>query len=127
MKAVPLNRLLIYARDIEAMVLVYEKHFGFEAIRHPEDRIVELVNPGGGMRLMLHQAGKGQRSGQSLVKLVFDVEDVDAFCGLSARNGLVFGPVHPADGYRFANAKDPCGNPVSVSSRHARLGGGQPS
>lgn len=32
------------------------------------------------------------------------------------REGLVFGAIHLANGYRFANAKDPAGNPISVSN-----------
>lgn len=122
MRAVPLNRLLIYARDVEEMTRFYRAHFGFEVVRRPDDRIVELVNPQGGMRLMLHRAGKGQRSGQSLVKLVFDVEDVEAFCRQCAGNGLIFGPIHYADGYAFANARDPGQNPISISSRYVRAG-----
>jgi hypothetical protein len=46
---------------------------------------------------------------------VFDVEDVLGFCEKSARNGLVFSAEHPADGYSYANAKDPCGNNIQVS------------
>ncbi|AWI59819.1 hypothetical protein AB395_00004642 (plasmid) [Sinorhizobium fredii CCBAU 45436] len=65
---------------------------------------------------MLHPAAKGQRGGQSVIKLVFDVEDVEAFCPRSHENGLEFGPIHRADGFHFANAKDPCQNSISVSS-----------
>ena len=48
--------------------------------------------------------------------MVFDVENVPAFCEKCAGEGLLFGPVHLADGYAYANAKDPCGNNISVSS-----------
>ncbi len=113
----PLNRLLIYTRNLEATALFYEKHFGFMASRVPGDGIVELVAQNGGASIMLHPAAKRQRSGQSSVKLVFDVEDVEAFCGHCAANGLEFGAIHKADGYQFANAKDPSQNAVSVSSR----------
>jgi len=113
----PLNRLLIYAKDVEETVRFYEKHFGFRAMRLPGDRIVELTSPDGGAHLMIHQAAKGQRSGQSIIKLVFDVEDVEGFCRRAAEDGLEFGAVHKADGYLFANAKDPCQNSISVSSR----------
>lgn len=117
---VPLNRLVIYARDIEATARFYEQHFGFKAARLPGDSIVELVAQDGGANIMLHQAAKGQKSGQSSIKLVFDVEDVEAFCRRCADNGLQFGALHKADGYLFANAKDPCQNPISVSSRAFR-------
>ena len=66
---------------------------------------------------MIHPAGKAQKRGQSLVKLVFDVEDLEAFCTQSGSNGLDLGPIHQADGYQFANAKDPSGNSISISSR----------
>ena len=56
-------------------------------------------------------------SGQTLVKLVFDVEDVQGFCQLASKRGLQFGTIHHADGYSFANAKDLANNSVSVSSR----------
>ncbi len=69
---------------------------------------------------MLHPASKGQKPGQALVKLVFDVEDVEGFCAESKTRGLAFGPLHKADGYMFANAKDPSGNTVSVSGRAFR-------
>ena len=41
----------------------------------------------------------------------------------AADKGLMFGPVHQANGYQFANAKDPDHNPVSISSRAFRSGG----
>ena len=116
----PLNRLVIYAGNVVETARFYEKHFGFKATSLPGDRIVELVAQDGGANIMLHQAAKGQRSGQSTVKLVFDVEDVEAFCRPCAENGLEFGAIHKAEGYQFANAKDPCQNSISVSSRAFR-------
>ncbi|WP_457583729.1 VOC family protein [Ensifer canadensis] len=118
----PINRIILYAHDVEATVRFYEKHFGFQAFREAGDRIVELISREGGASLMIHTAAKGQRRGQSLVKLVFDVRDVEAFCERCATEGLVFGAMHQADGYIFANAKDPCDNPISVSSRAFRNG-----
>ncbi|MBY3173462.1 VOC family protein [Rhizobium leguminosarum] len=118
----PLNRLMIYAGNVEETARFYQKHFGFKATSLPGDRIIELVAQDGGANIMLHQAAKGQRSGQSTVKLVFDVEDVEAFCRRCAENGLEFGAIHKADGYQFANAKDPCQNSISVSSRAFRKG-----
>jgi hypothetical protein len=75
----PINRIVLYAQDVEETVRFYEKHFSFEASRQAGDRIIELVSQDGGANLMIHQAAKGQRSGQSTVKLVFDVEDIEAF------------------------------------------------
>ena len=116
----PLNRLVIYAGNVEEMARFYEKHFGFKATSLPGDRIMELIAQDGGANIMLHRAAKGQRSGQSIVKLVFDVEDVEDLCRRCAENGLEFGAIHKADGYLFANAKDPCQNSISVSSRAFR-------
>ncbi|MCA1440441.1 VOC family protein [Ensifer sp. IC4062] len=116
----PLNRLVIYAKNVEETAQFYEKHFGFKATQSAGDRIVELIAQGGGANIMLHPAPKGQRNGQSTVKLVFDVEDVEAFCAQRAKTGLAFGPIHRADGYLFANAKDPCLNSIQVSSRAFR-------
>jgi len=115
-----LNRLLIYARDVAETARFYEKYFGYKASQLPGDRIVELVSSDGGANIMIHAAAKGQKKGQSVVKLVFDVADVEAFCAHCAENGLEFGPIHKADGYIFANAKDPCFNPISVSNRTFR-------
>jgi predicted enzyme related to lactoylglutathione lyase len=116
----PLNRVVLYAQDIEETVRFYEKHFAFEASREAGDRIVELVSRDGGANLMIHQASKGQRRGQATVKLVFDEADVEGFCSRCAQNGLEFGPLHRGNGYVFANAKDPCKNSISVSSRAFR-------
>jgi predicted enzyme related to lactoylglutathione lyase len=115
-----LNRLILYARDVEGTAAFHEKHFGFKALRLPGDRIVELVAQRGGANIMIHAAAKGVKTGQVTVKLVFDVEDVSAFCERSARDGLVFSPEHPANGYTYANAKDPCGNNIQVTSRAFR-------
>ncbi|MBW6421712.1 VOC family protein [Rhizobium sp. XQZ8] len=116
----PLGRLVIYVRDVEEMALFYETHFGFRALRLPGDRIVELVAQDGGANIMLHPAAKSQKMGQSLVKLAFDVEDVEGFCRQAKVKGLDFGSIHKADGYVYANAKDPCQNPISISSRAFR-------
>ncbi|MEM7428393.1 MAG: VOC family protein [Pseudomonadota bacterium] len=113
----PLGRLIIYTRRMPEMAEFYSRHFGYQVAQLDGDRIVELRPQGPGAAIMLHPAGKRQKQGQSLVKLVFDVEDVEAFRRAAAELGLQFGPVHRADGYVFANAKDPSGNSVSVSSR----------
>lgn len=117
---VALNRLILYARDVEATVAFYETHFGFQVLRLPGDRIVELVALRGGANIMVHAAARGVRTGQVTIKLVFDVEDVAGFCERSAGDGLMFSAAHPADGYSYANAKDPCGNTIQVSSRAFR-------
>jgi len=115
-----LTRILLYVRDVEKTANFYVRFFGFSTLADPDDRIVELSNKQCGFTLMLHRASKGARVGQSTVKLVFDIEDVPTFCANCAEDGLDFGPMHKADGYVFANARDPAGNPISVSSRAFR-------
>ncbi|EIM96901.1 glyoxalase [Paraburkholderia hospita] len=116
-----LNRILLYVRDVERACAFYQRYFGFTATRDNDDRIVELTSPHGGVILMIHPAAKGVKAGQATVKLVFDVEDVEAFKAHCATDGLVFGATHRTDGYSFANAKDPDGNSVSISSRGFRV------
>jgi catechol 2,3-dioxygenase-like lactoylglutathione lyase family enzyme len=115
-----LNRIILYSKDVEETVGFYRTHFGFEPHREDGDRIIELINPDGGARLMIHAAGKAQKKGQSTVKLVFDIKDVEAFKRKCLADGLDFGPLHQANGYVFANAHDPGGNPISISSRAFR-------
>jgi predicted enzyme related to lactoylglutathione lyase len=43
-----MNRLILYARDVDRTVAFYEKRFGFQVLRLPSDRIVELVALSGG-------------------------------------------------------------------------------
>jgi len=57
-----------------------------------------------------------ERSGAA-IKIVFGVADVQKFKAERERDGLKFGPIHDAAGFQFANAKDPAGNPVQISSR----------
>ncbi len=112
-----ITRIILYSKRMDEMVWFYETHFGFTAKRKAGDRVVELVPETGGAHLLLHPAGKAAREGQVAVKLVFDVADVPAFCVRARLNGLEFGPIHQADGYEFANAKDPSKNSISISSR----------
>lgn len=57
------------------------------------------------------------------VKLSFHVPDVAAFFEVAASTGLRFGAIHQANGYSYANTKDPDNNSVSVSSRAYRTRG----
>ncbi|KZM48848.1 VOC family protein [Labrenzia sp. OB1] len=116
----PLTRVILYVRDVDRSAAFYARHFGFSVLHAPSDRITELVPADGGMRLLLHKAGKAQKLGQAAVKLVFDIEDIPGFCAAAKSQGLVFGSPHQADGYQFANAKDPDGNSLQVSSRAYR-------
>ena len=111
------NPVVIYTRKIDEMIRFYGDLFVYRAIRHEGDRIVELRPATDGLILMLHPADKGQKEGQSLIKLVFDVKNVEIFHKQLVAHGIDIGPIHQADGYQFANMKDPAGNSVSISSR----------
>ncbi|HVJ64821.1 MAG TPA: VOC family protein [Bdellovibrionota bacterium] len=112
-----LNRIVIYARNVERMTKFYETHFDFERCSGEAGEAVELRQRKGGFSLLIHPAGKGIKIGQASVKLVFGVPDVEKFCAQALESGLRFGTTHKADGYVFANAKDPEKNSVQVSSR----------
>jgi len=112
-----LGRVIIYTKRVGDVAEFYCKHFGFEALRLEGDHIVELSSQGGGGNILLHPMSKGRKEGQTLVKLVFDIENIEEFCRKSKEKGLEFGVIHQADGYCFANAKDPAKNSISISSR----------
>ncbi|WP_338120182.1 VOC family protein [Paraburkholderia kururiensis] len=80
-----LNRILLHAKDVQQTCAFYVQHFGFACEIDVNGRIAELVSPQGGAIIMVHQAGKGMKAGQVLVKLVFDVEDVESFRSQCAR------------------------------------------
>jgi predicted enzyme related to lactoylglutathione lyase len=116
-----LGRVLLYTNRIEAMIAFYTAHFGYSHRPDPDDRIHELTPASGdGATILLHVAGKGRRQGQTLVKLVFDVEDVAAAREAMIAQGVEVGPIHDAGDYGFANLTDPSGNPVSISGRAFR-------
>jgi predicted enzyme related to lactoylglutathione lyase len=95
----------------------YQTYFGFSQAVVDDDDLIHLVSPSGGCTLTLLQASKGQKSGQSLVKLVFEVDDIDKFKQVSAEQGLDFGVTHHGKNYAFANARDPAKNLIQISSR----------
>lgn len=108
-----LTHILLYVRDMAAVIDFYKRLFDYKAHQIEGDRIVELRPADTGAILLLHQAAKGQKQGQAQTKLVFRVPDVDAFCTRHPE----FGKIHNADGYQFANTKDPAGNSVQVTTR----------
>jgi predicted enzyme related to lactoylglutathione lyase len=115
-----LNTILIYAKNPSATAEFYSKFFGFDTSGEMMEGLIELSAPATGTSILIHQAAKSIKLGQAGVKLMFSVEDVDSFKAESAQRGLVFGSTHQANGYAFANAKDPDGNSVGVSSRAYR-------
>lgn len=114
------SQIVLYTKRIDDLIAFYQLHFGFEPKIREGDQIVELRHSSHGFRILLHPMGDKGIEGQNSVKLVFDVPDVELFCAFARQNGLNFGTVHEADGYSFANAKDPSKNSISVSSRAYR-------
>ena len=119
----PINRIILYAKNMERTIAFYEKYFGFTSQVEEGDRIIELKPSNGGASLMIHPSGKGMKEGQACVKLVFDVKNVEAFKAKCATDGFKFGVIHQADGYVFSNAKDPGKNSIQISSRTFRKNG----
>lgn len=116
----PLGSILIYARDMQRTAAFYTRFFGFESSGAVVEGLITLTSPSGGARIVIHQAAKSIKLGRVGVKLVFDVQDVEEFKARSAALGLMFGPTHMANGYSFANAKDPDKNSIAISSRAFR-------
>lgn len=122
----PLGSVVIYARDMKKTAAFYSEHFGLQTTGELVEGLIELRAAHGGAAILIHQAAKSVKLGQVGVKLSFHVEDVEAFAAQAAKNGLKFGAIHQANGYQFANAKDPDKNSVSISSRafrHRKPGG----
>jgi catechol 2,3-dioxygenase-like lactoylglutathione lyase family enzyme len=115
-----LGNIIIYARDIPETVAFYRDYFGFETTGEAVEGLVELRARGGGANILVHQAAKSVKLGQVGVKLSFDVQDVAQFVQAAQEQGLTFGTIHQANGYSFANAKDPDNNSISISSRAFR-------
>src|SRR5262245_1637156 len=115
-----LSTIIIYARDMKRTGDFYRRFFDFETSGEVVEGLSGLVAPGSGASILSHQAAKGVKLGQTGVKLSFSVPDVEAFKSRVSALGLVFGATHQANGYSFANAKDPDKNSVSISSRAYR-------
>lgn len=111
-----LGRVILYVKDLPTVAAFYERFFEMQRLPGATDSWQELASPSGGCTIALHQAAKSQKSGAA-VKLVFAVKNVEAFVQDCAERGLHFGKLHRAEGFEFANAKDPAGNSISVSSR----------
>ena len=116
-----LGTVIIYARDITKTALFYSKHFGLTTTGEVVDGLIELHAPNGGAGILIHQAAKSVKLGQVGVKLSFHVQNVETFVAEAQKDGLKFGVIHEANGYHFANAKDPDNNSVSISSRAFRV------
>jgi len=116
MSGLSIARVILYVRDIPKVAAFYERFFGMKPLPGATDGWLELACRSGSCTIALHQAARSQKSGAA-VKLVFAVADVEAFVRAREKEGLNFGAIHRPDGFAFANAKDPAGNSISVSSR----------
>ena len=114
-----LNTIIIYAKDMQKTAGFYSRFFGFETTGQVVEGLIELTSSTG-TSILVHQAAKSVKLGQVGVKLVFSVRDIEDFKSRSSKRGLAFGSTHHANGYSFANAKDPDKNTVSISSRAFR-------
>jgi predicted enzyme related to lactoylglutathione lyase len=103
-------------RDIPKVASFYQTHFGLQPLSPAEDGWLEIGAPDSNCRIALHQAARSQKRG-SEIKIVFGVRNVRKFVAERAAFGLKFGAIHKADGHEFANARDPAGNAIQVSSR----------
>ena len=115
-----LEGVTIYARNVQKTADFYRRFFGFVGSGEIVEGLIVLTSPNGGASITVLQAAKSVKLGQVGVKLSFAVRDLEAFKLESERRGLKFGATHLANGYSFANAKDPDKNSVSISSRAYR-------
>lgn len=114
--AIPIVRAILYVKDIPKVADFYQRHFGMTPIPSNEKGWLEMTGEPGGCTIALHQASVSQKSGAA-IKLVFGVADVRRFKSERELQGLKFGPVHSPGNFEFANAKDPAGNSIQISSR----------
>jgi len=114
--AIPIMRAILYVKDIPKVADFYQRHFGMSPLPSNEKGWWEMTSEPGGCAIALHQASAAQKSGAA-IKLVFGVVDVRKFISEREQQGLKFGPIHTVGNFEFANAKDPAGNSVQISSR----------
>lgn len=113
----PISRIILFVRDPHRVANFYQTHFGLQLLEGAEDDWIELS--AGGCTLALHRAKRTADSTEQhpSTTIVFGVQDVQAAKALFAANGLKFGKVYESADFAFANAKDPEGNAIQISSR----------
>lgn len=117
--AIPIMRAILYVKNIPKVASFYQRHFGMKPLPSQTEGWLEMASNPGGCNIALHQASTAQKSGAA-IKLVFGVADVPKFKKEREEDGLKFGPIHTVEDFEFANAKDPAGNSVQISSRGVR-------
>jgi catechol 2,3-dioxygenase-like lactoylglutathione lyase family enzyme len=111
-----ISRIILFVPDVALVAAFYERHFDLKRLEGGDADWVELS--AGGCNLGLHRAhGVGGDKAHSPAKVVFEVEDVHAAKAEFSKEGLEFGKVWEGAGYAFADAVDPAGNPIQISSR----------
>jgi predicted enzyme related to lactoylglutathione lyase len=114
--AIPIMRVILYVKDIPKVAHFYQRHFDMLHLPSQSKGWLEMASSSGGCNIALHQATSAQKSGAA-IKIVFGVSDVRKFKSQREEDGLKFGPIHAAGDFEFANAKDPAGNSIQISSR----------
>lgn len=114
--SIKLARVVLYVKNVPKIATFYQLHFNLVPLPGATGDWIELAGADGGCAIALHKAAKSQVSGAA-IKLVFAVVDVPAFKAAAGKKGLMSGPIHTPGGFKFANAKDPAGNSISISSR----------
>jgi predicted enzyme related to lactoylglutathione lyase len=114
----PISQLALYVKDMPKIAAFYAKHFGFTATWNEVRDKATLRPANGGCALVLLQASKGHRIGQSCVKIIFDVPDVPAAKAAQAKLGLKFGVIHRGPTYQFCNTRDPAKNLIQLSDAY---------
>lgn len=112
----PITRVILFVKDIPKVAAFYEQFFGMRPLPGATDGWRELAGAPDGCTIALHQASISQKSGAAM-KIVFGVADVRSFKRAKEKEGLKFGVVYKFGNIEFANAKDPAGNSIQISSR----------
>ncbi len=111
------SRVILYVKDVAKVATFYQRHFAMKVVTGATDSWIELSSEtAGSCNIALHKAAISQKSGAAM-KIVFGVADVETFANERKAEGLIFGPIHRFDEFSFANAKDPAGNSIQISSR----------
>jgi predicted enzyme related to lactoylglutathione lyase len=110
------TRVILYVKDVLRIAAFYERHFAMHRLPGGTDKWIELAHSPEECTIALHKASVAQKSGAA-IKLVFGIDDIQAFKEARERDGLKFGAIHRVDGVEFSNAKDPAGNSIQISNR----------
>ncbi len=116
MSPLQITRVILYVKDVPRIADFYECYFDIRPLRGGMDKWTELTAASGGCTIALHKASVAQKSGAA-IKLVFGVDDIQAFKRAKEQDGLKFGVIHKVHGIEFSNAKDPAGNSIRISNR----------